>query len=674
MAVSFSKAQKYLNSKSIYAPKVIDDYIAYRGSSVTVSYYEMPATATSDGYNIITGGYNGVSNLIIRNDSDGTVYWNMPQFINNGYQYNFDRELFLSNIIVFNYKTMPLSSWTGSSNSGYAYRLRKTAYPWGNNFFPWLVVEKIGTYADIFEKYKNYSVLTDIQAFVDSGENERSLYGTINQYGNGFTIWSVSSCSGTNGFDQNNNYTGSASTPLNAKLLINQSQYLVSTPNGNSPERQGNFVWYDLLTQAGADIVIFDTRDSDRTGEPAKFGKIVVMFPDPRDIKKLGNTVAMPFVVNNEQLAKTGDIKDFPLYVPAGVPENETGGGEGNGDNDSDKVDEAKNPDLSPISAGNNLYAMTQTELEQTFDFLWDGHNKDILDVTVSEANIIDSLCNCFYFPFDILAHDTAHCVDGTVVAAGYESEINSKIIVSGYDKRFNFGNLEISEYYGSYLDYAPYTTISIYLPYIGFKQLDVSKVMGKTINVTYGVDFSQGIVTAYISYYYEGNKQVFAEFSGQMGIPLKVTGKNTTAAENAVKDAAFAIGGFALSAIAVGVTAVATGGVSLLAAGGLAGTGLNAAGKVFNAVTVQPDGVSVGNAGAENWLISPQRCYIFIQRPRTATPEKFADTNGWATRYTGKISEFIGYLECSTVINTVSATAEEKNQITNLLKQGVYI
>ena len=193
---------------------------------------------------------------------------------------------------------------------------------------------------------------------------------------------------------------------------------------------------------------------------------------------------------------------------------------------------------------------------------------------------------------------------------------------------------------------------------------------MGQTINVTYGVDFSQGIVTAYISYYYDGNKQVFAEFSGQMGIPLKITGKNTTAAENAVKDAAFAVGGFALSAIAV-AAAPATGGASLI---GTAGAGISAIGKTVNAMTVQPDSVSIGNAGAENWLLSPQGCYVFIQRPRTATPENFKDTNGWATRYTGTISEFTGYLECSTVINTVSATAEEKNQITNLLKQGVYI
>ena len=673
MTVAFSQAQKYLSNNAIYAPKIIDDYIAYRGSTLPESAIYIPSAATGNGYNIITKAYSSNSCLLIRNDSEGKLRLNMPQFFTSGYQYNFEQELFLSNILVFNYKTTTLSSFMSSSSTGYAYRLRKTSYQSGSVFYPRLVAEKIGNFSDIYEKYKNYALLTDIQAFVDSGKNERSLYGTINQNEQEFAIWSVSTYSGTIEYDQNNNYVKTYNQPSSAKFLINQSRYLVSTIYGDSSESYNDFVWFDLLSKVGADVVIFDTGSTDKTGQPAKFGKIAVMFPTPKDVKKLGNTVAMPFVVNNEQLAKTGDLKDFPLYVPAGVPENETGGGEGNGDNDSDKVDEAKNPDLSPISAGNNLYAMNQSELEETFNFLWDGHNKDILGITVSEANILDSLCNCFYFPFDILAHDTTHCSDGKVVAAGYASEINSKIIENGYNKRFNFGDIKISEYYGSYLDYAPYTTISIYLPYIGFKQLDVSKVMEKTINVTYGVDFSQGIVTAYISYYYDGNKQVFAEFSGQMGIPLKVTGKNTTAAENAVKDAAFAVGGFALAAISA-LAAPATGGASLIGTVGAIGAGVNAIGSTINATTIQPDSVSIGNAGAENWLISPQGCYVYIQRPTTATPEDFKETNGWATRYTGLVSEFTGYLECSEVVNTVNTTAEEKSLISNLLKQGVYV
>ena len=670
MSVPLNRAQKYLTSKAIFAGQVVSEFISYKGNPYYDSFY-IPNSTNSSGYCVISKNFD--KNLSIGDNQSEISYQAPPLIVPTNY--NTNDNYFSEDLIVLNYVTKPLPQFVSSSSNGYAYRLKKSTISHGDQFKPGIILEKIGSYSDIRNKYQSSVVLTKIQAFVDDGSDSRPLYGVIDDSSAGFEMYSVSSCLGRSYYNTEGQYEPNApysQSIYGGYMLIGQIGLITSTTYGTWLSRDTSYVWIDLLNKMGADVVVFDTNSTDKTGWKFDSGycTVAVIFNTPNDLKNLGNAVAAPFVVDNEDLAKTGDIKNFPLYVPAGVPDNETGGGEGNGDNDSDKVDEPKNPDLSPISAGNNLYAMTQTELEQTFNFLWDGHNKDILGITISEANIIDSLCNCFYFPFDILSHDTAHCSDGKVVAAGYASEINSKIINSGYNKRFNFGDLEISEYYGSYLDYAPFTTISIYLPYIGIKPLDVSKVMGQTINVTYGVDFSQGIVTAYISYYYDGNKQVFAEYSGQMGIPLKVTGKNTTAAENAVKDAAFAVGGFALAAISV-LAAPATGGASLI---GTAGAGVNAIGSTINATTIQPDSVSIGNAGAENWLLSPQGCYVYIQRPRTATPENFKDTNGWATRYTGTISEFTGYLECSTVINTVSATVEEKNQITNLLKQGVYI
>lgn len=670
-------AIRYLSAKSVYAPKVIDDYTKYRGNPSFDGIMWLPNFTKSLGYNVIAKSYFNYQGTGIGEDLNsqyqaGSAISQTNVVISN--------DNFLSNPVVFNYITNKFKSFVPASSSGFAYRLRKAAYDYTGRgeYSPFLVMEKIGDYNDIRNRYNDMAVvLTGVKAYIDVGESERSFYGTNTASGVGFNVFSVSSATGRSTYDATGKYIDGNdrnNSTANGYILINQSRFGYSTTNPNF-NMVKDFVWFDVMTNAGADIIVFDSNSRDKTGQyPSGSSTIIaIIFKTSEDIKNLGNQNAIPFVIDNDELAKTGDPKDFPDYIPAGVPDNETGGGEGNGDNDNDKIDEAKNPELSPVSAGNNLYAMTQSELEQTFNFLWDGHNKDILGITVSEANIIDSLCNCFYLPFDILSHDSVHCSNSTVTAAGYGSDIMSMAINSGYNKRFNFGDLDINEYYGSYLDYSPFTTISIYLPYIGIKPLDVSKCMGKTINVTYAVDFSQGIVTAYISYYYDGNKQVFAEFSGQIGIPIKVTGKNTTAAENAVKDAAFAVGGFALAAISV-LAAPATGGTSLIGTAGAVGAGINAIGQTVNAMTVQPDSVSVGNAGAENWLLSPQGCYVYIQRPRTATPENFKETNGWATRYTGTISEFTGYLECSTVINTVSATAEEKNQITNLLKQGVYI
>lgn len=661
--VNFFGAKRYSAKNAIYAPQVMNDYVTYKGNP-TLSEYWLPNTTNELGYTVV-GTLNGVGGIPVTDYPD--VNYKGDTMISLGTA-NTTTAYFYDKTICINFQTNYFRKYL-SAGTGTAYKLVKKSFfnSAAQNYYPALILQKIGDWNTVRDMYDDYAVvLTGAVKYEDSAIPRPVVANA--------RILSVSDVFGRTRYKvDGTRYPPDSKYNQNKHggyyLFENFYQFSGTDIDSN------HITWLEFYERLGADVIVFDTSTTDKTGERplGNTFKLCIIFPSEKSVKNVGNAVGVPFVINDENTARNGDPDDFPDYDKPGVPDNETGGGDGLGDNSSDEVDNPDSPQLSPVGGGNNLYCMTEPEMEQTFKFLWDGHNKDILGVTISEANIVDSLCNCFYLPFDINLHDSGHCVQATVEAAGYASDISSVMVVGGYNKRFDFGDIDIDEYYGSYLDYAPYTSIGIYLPYIGFKNLDVSKCMGKKINVTYGVDFAQGIATAYIAYYQDGNKQVFAEYSGQMGIPIKVTGKNTTAVENAVKDAAFALGGFALSAIAV-AAAPATGGASLLAGAGLAGAGLNAVEKTFNATTVQPDTVSIGNAGAENWLISPQGCYIFIQRPRTATPENFKNTNGWATRYTGKISEFTGYLECSTVINTVSATAEEKNQITNLLKQGVYI
>ena len=659
--VNFFGAKRYGAKNAIYAPQVLNDYVTYKGSP-TFSEYWLPHTTNALGYTVV-GTYSAVEGCTVSDYTDVNYYG--MQMIEQSRLETTDNVFYDKNICI-NFQTNYFRKYL-SAGTGTAYKLIKKSFFDGNVYYPSLVLQKLGDWNTVRDMYDDYAVvLTGMQKYEDSGIPRPTVPNA--------RILSVSDVFGRTRFKADGTrYPPDSIFNQNKHggyyLFENFYQFSGSNIDAN------HITWVEFYERLGAEVIVFDTSTTDKTGRrPAgNTFRLCIIFPSEKSVKNVGNAVGVPFVINDENTARNGDPDNFPDYDKPGVPDNETGGGDGLGDNSSDEVDNPDNPQLSPVGGGNNLYCMTEPEMEQTFKFLWDGHNKDILGVTVSESNIVDSLCNCFYLPFDINLHDSGHCVQATVEAGGYASDISSVMVVGGYDKRFHFGDIDIDEYYGSYLDYAPYTSIGIYLPYIGFKNLDVSKCMGKKINVTYGVDFAQGIATAYIAYYQDGNKQVFAEYSGQMGIPIKVTGKNTTAVENAVKDAAFAVGGFALAAISV-LAAPATGGASLIGTAGAVGAGVNAIGSTINATTIQPDTVSIGNAGAENWLISPQGCYIFIQRPRTATPENFKNTNGWATRYTGTISEFTGYLECSTVINTVSATAEEKNQITNLLKQGVYI
>ena len=660
--VPFHNAKRYPAKNAIFAPQVLNDYVTYKGNPTSAEYW-LPNSTNSLGYTVVRG-FGGLTGGITVADYLDVDYYG-SSLIASGRD-NLTVAAYYDYDICLNYQTNYFRKFlSASSSGGKAYKLYRGTYQKN----PRLMLSLIGNWNDVRDMYDDYAVVLTNVIKYENSKIPRPVVSNAH-------ILSVSDVFGRTRYTVD----GAKYPPDSVYNQNNHGGYWLFEQLyqfSGSLTNSSNFVWLEQYEKMGAEVIVFDNSDVDKTGEPAgasgSVQKVCIIFPSEKSVKNIGNAVGVPFVINDENTARNGDIDDFPDYEKPGVPDNETGGGDGLGDNSSDDVDNPDNPQLSPVGGGNNLYCMTENEMEQTFKFLWDGHNKEILGITISEANIVDSLCNCFYLPFDIQSHDSGHCVAATVEAGGYVSEISSVKVISGYNKRFDFGDIDIDEYYGSYLDYAPFTTIGIYLPYIGFKNLDVSKCMSKKINVTYGVDFAQGIATAYIAYYQDGNKQVFAEYSGQMGIPIKVTGKNTTAVENAVKDAAFAVGGFALAAISV-LAAPATGGASLIGTAGAVGAGVNAIGSTINATTIQPDTVSIGNAGAENWLISPQGCYIFIQRPRTATPENFNKTNGWATRYTGTVSEFTGYLECSTVINTVSATAEEKNQITNLLKQGVYI
>lgn len=54
-------------------------------------------------------------------------------------------------------------------------------------------------------------------------------------------------------------------------------------------------------------------------------------------------------------------------------------------------------------------------------------------------------------------------------------------------------GSVEIAEHYQSLLDYSPFSRLTIYLPFIGFQELDDKLVVGHTLKVQYVVDVLSG-------------------------------------------------------------------------------------------------------------------------------------------------------------------------------------
>lgn len=76
-------------------------------------------------------------------------------------------------------------------------------------------------------------------------------------------------------------------------------------------------------------------------------------------------------------------------------------------------------------------------------------------------------------------------------------------------------GSVEIPEQYQSLLDYSPFSRLTIYLPFVGFQELDDKLVVGHTLKVQYTVDVLSGRCLAQLYVDSIDLKSCFAEYGG---------------------------------------------------------------------------------------------------------------------------------------------------------------
>lgn len=91
--------------------------------------------------------------------------------------------------------------------------------------------------------------------------------------------------------------------------------------------------------------------------------------------------------------------------------------------------------------------------------------------------------------------------------------------VTAPYTKSYNLdidcGSIQIDETFKSVMDYAPFSRLTIFLPFIGFQELDVSMVMNNVLHVVYTVDVLSGRCLAKLFVVIEDNECCIAEYGG---------------------------------------------------------------------------------------------------------------------------------------------------------------
>lgn len=422
------------------------------------------------------------------------------------------------------------------------------------------------------------------------------------------------------------------------------------------------------------------------------------------NVKFIENTYHVDFGINLKD-----DAADPNNQVPWG--NSEPDGGEGDFDFSSDQinpVDITTNEFTNFIATAAGFVTLYQPSAAQLQMVA-----KDLYNLFGGGGSISDIIDNAIYGNIDKIIVGLG-ILPVRPLTSGYKTpmvgnnELTPMQVVSSQYYELDCGSLEIAECYGSYLDYNPYTKISIYLPYIGVKELNVDEIMAGTISVKYFVDCYNGNCVANIMVQKEGIPlSVRYCFSGNCMQEIPVNSENwnqvmsnCVALATTVVGGAVAGAGIAAAGAAGAASAANAGNAAMASSGANAGFAANAAkiqgGANMARTTVnlaqnanKTAGAAVGNViaskmmperagalGQSIGMMSPQTPYIIRTIPKISLPENYAHHKGYPSNiYAPTLGSLEGYTEVESVIlNNLAATEPETEEIYKLLQEGIYI
>lgn len=395
-------------------------------------------------------------------------------------------------------------------------------------------------------------------------------------------------------------------------------------------------------------------------------------YPDPRDIPDPDDRVGpiidpWPWPLPDPRTDPEPNPRDDPSQ-PEPRPEPKPDGPLDPPPPPSGKIEPAPPPIIPlPFSSTTGLisvYHPTQSELLNFCSWLW---------VTWQDATI-DKIWNN---PFDgIITLFELYCTPTDVgrknIRSGFLDSGVSSETISRYTE-IDCGSIGVPEYFGNYLDYAPYSKCHIYLPFIGIVELNVDDIVGHGVNVTYRIDEYNGSCIAMITVAKSTTvneeeveySNIMYQFSGNCAVDLPIAGGSQAAIKAGMLEAA----AWGLGSVIGGIM----GGESPMSIG--ADIAQGAANAVHSLVSAKSSVQHSGSFGSSFGALGNKKPFIIVTRPKQIQVPNYQVLYGYPAHKMVIIGDCTGYLRCREV-HVISPTAsdEEKTLIEAMLKEGVYI
>lgn len=294
------------------------------------------------------------------------------------------------------------------------------------------------------------------------------------------------------------------------------------------------------------------------------------------------------------------------------------------------------------------LYHCSGAQLASALDILWSDASESSLE------QIIETCKKWWYKPEQYcvsLMITPVPLTDGAnhrIYFGKYDTEVDAPVVPTQFSI-VDCGSVNVPMKTSSFLDFAPATRASIYLPFVGFRNIGINEIMGGTVYVKYYVDLFTGSALCMVKIANQNcNSSILYTYECNVQEQIPITSENY----NQV------------------ITGLLTAGVSA----GMGNYGMASATLVqsMNA-SASPDVNISGSLNPNTGILGHPKPYVILHFPVQDKPNSFEDTVGRTSNKYLSLGAQNGYVEVERIhLNIPGASDIEVDEIERLLSEGV--
>lgn len=406
------------------------------------------------------------------------------------------------------------------------------------------------------------------------------------------------------------------------------------------------------------------------------------------------------------------EIEDDNQYKKADDPMGDTPEIDRNDVDDNDYVGEVplNLPLFTTIGVFNRYFALSFNDIIDLADFLYtDDENQIELimkGLRLNGENPMNFMIGLRMFPFNILTYMQNHRTEEISFGNGVQTGVMGEQLNEDDSFTIDLGHCKFPKHFKNFLDYEPYTTAKLFIPYCGEVEIPTSIFAGQKIHVRLIVDITTGSCVGAVSLGSGEDEKYIMFVPGMCSVEIPMTGTNATEYVSRGYDALNKwASGTIQTAASVGAIGVSTASTSSSLASDMSlkyDMGRDAGIKSFSESSGTtktkslPGAVGGVQSMIEGWyewnsmptplqvqgnstpytsFFKPQCCYFIIQRP-VLLDVNIDNTIGYACMKKVTIGDLAGgtmFIAQNPNVQPKHATYTETVELNNLLATGVW-